>query len=220
MKKITHQKRILEELREVPIVAHACKKIGLSRNTFYTWCRDDAVFAAKVRQAMIEGDKNINDIAENQLVKQITEGNLKATMYRLSRCHPRYQIKTFDQQMESYMKKKKARKDQKVIEEAESKVRKSKLDAIGKKTYLPKKATLESMLGSGKISFKTYESGVIANDEKTALEKVGVYNTEPFRLEEIDFDTEPETEEIMTEYYEMKKLGNHDEDDPEMFDTI
>lgn len=69
---------MLEALeRSLGIVTPACKEVGISRNTFYTWCKDDAEFKAAV--------DDINDVtldfAENQLLKKIKEGSERSILF-------------------------------------------------------------------------------------------------------------------------------------------
>lgn len=73
-----HKKKLLEALeRSLGIVTPACKEVGISRNTFYTYYREDEVFKAAV--------DDINDItldfAENQLLKKIKEGSERSILF-------------------------------------------------------------------------------------------------------------------------------------------
>ena len=68
-KKIEKQKELLlGHLRTVPIVEMACKRISISRATFYRWCSEDDEFKAEVENAKVEGVESLNDISEAQLV--------------------------------------------------------------------------------------------------------------------------------------------------------
>ena len=73
-----HKKLLLEALeRSLGIVTPACKDVGLSRETFYRYYREDDDFKKAV--------DDINDItldfAENQLLKKIKEGSERSILF-------------------------------------------------------------------------------------------------------------------------------------------
>lgn len=91
MKKSTQtQELFLEQLKKTPIVQIACEKLGIARSTFYRWKTDDAKFAKRVDEALLEGCLLVNDLAESQLVSAIRDRNLSAIMYWLKHHHPDY----------------------------------------------------------------------------------------------------------------------------------
>ncbi len=59
-------------------VTYACKAIGISRSTFYSWMKDEA-FADAFNMAREE----IKDYAETKLVEQVKAGNITAIIYYL-----------------------------------------------------------------------------------------------------------------------------------------
>lgn len=74
----THKKKLIEALeRSLGIVTPACKEVGVSRETFYRYYREDADFKAEV--------DSINDITldfvENQLLKKIKEGSERSILF-------------------------------------------------------------------------------------------------------------------------------------------
>jgi len=79
--KIEHKKKELIEALTLSlgIVTTACKKVGISRTTFYQYLKDDKEFEKEVQ--------DIEDIAidfvESQLFKQIQEDNTTATIFYL-----------------------------------------------------------------------------------------------------------------------------------------
>lgn len=73
-----NKQKLLQALeRSLGIVTPACKEVGISRNTFYTYYKEDEVFKAAV--------DDINDItldfAENQLLKKIKEGSERSILF-------------------------------------------------------------------------------------------------------------------------------------------
>ena len=65
--------------KSLGIVTSACKNVGISRNTHYTWMKQDDVYKESV-----EDIENIAlDFAESQLHKQIKEGNTSGTIFYL-----------------------------------------------------------------------------------------------------------------------------------------
>lgn len=80
LKTLQHKKAILEALEQsLGVVTTACKKVGISRRTFYDWMQKDKEFAKDV--------KDIEDIAldfaESKLHQQIQKGDTTATIFYL-----------------------------------------------------------------------------------------------------------------------------------------
>lgn len=74
------KKRLLESLeKNLGVVTRACKDVGISRRTFYTWRATDPEFAAAVEELQ----EVCLDFAEAQLLKQIKEQNTTATIFYL-----------------------------------------------------------------------------------------------------------------------------------------
>jgi len=89
----TNIKKILEELKRVPIIQVACEKSGISRNTFYKWKQTDKGFSAQVEKAMIEGESFVNDMSESQLLQLIKEKEFNAIRFWLNKRHPKFKDK-------------------------------------------------------------------------------------------------------------------------------
>ena len=60
-------------------ISKACSQTNISRGTIYNWIKKDDSFKEKVSYIAEE----LLDMAENQLIKQIREGNLTATIFYL-----------------------------------------------------------------------------------------------------------------------------------------
>jgi hypothetical protein len=71
---------MLEALeKSLGIVTSACKSVGISRNTHYTWLKQDDIY----REAVEDIENIALDFAESQLHKQIKEGNTSGTIFYL-----------------------------------------------------------------------------------------------------------------------------------------
>lgn len=93
-KKIASQKeKILEYLSDSGNVSFACKKVGIVRKTFYRWKAEDIDFYEDAESAIEFGKSYINDLAHNQLVKKIQEGDSQLIRFQLASCHPDYRIR-------------------------------------------------------------------------------------------------------------------------------
>jgi hypothetical protein len=90
MKKNKKTNEFLEELKKIPIIQIACEKVGLSRNTIYRWKKEDKDFCGVMEQAMIEGEKLVNDMSESQVLTLIKEKNWSAISFWLRHHHPTY----------------------------------------------------------------------------------------------------------------------------------
>lgn len=73
-----HKKKIIEALeKSLGIVTPACKEVGISRNVFYTWYREDDEFKKQVDDI----NEITIDFAENQLLKKIKEGSERSILF-------------------------------------------------------------------------------------------------------------------------------------------
>lgn len=84
---------IITELAKTPIVEVVCKRAGISRATFYRWRKDDKQFAEFTDEALVDGTKIINDMAESQLISAIREKNLTAIIFWLKNHHATYKTR-------------------------------------------------------------------------------------------------------------------------------
>lgn len=84
---------LIEILKKTPLIQAACQKAEISRSTFYRWMATDEDFSIKVKMAMSEGRKIINDYAKSQVISKIKEGNLTACFYWLNHNDKRFMNK-------------------------------------------------------------------------------------------------------------------------------
>ena len=93
-KRIKEEKElILEQLKKTPIVQLACEKIGIARATYYRWKNADGKFSILAQEAILEGSRLINDIAESQLLSAIRDGNMTGIIFWLKHHHPAYETR-------------------------------------------------------------------------------------------------------------------------------
>ena len=93
IKQIEGKKKIVEELRQYPIVAVVCQRARISTATYYRWRKEDPDFADTADEALKEGVHVINDLAESKLIKAINEEVPMMIMYWLNNRHPHYYMK-------------------------------------------------------------------------------------------------------------------------------
>jgi ACT domain-containing protein len=84
---------VIKQLKKTPVVQVTCKKVGISRATFYRWKKEDKEFANEAESAIEEGLGLINDMAESQLITAIKEGNLTGIIFWLKNHHRQYSPK-------------------------------------------------------------------------------------------------------------------------------
>lgn len=90
-KRLAEEKqKILENLKQIPIVSVACQKLGVARSSFYRWKVEDKLFSKDVDKALSEGKKLINDLAESQLINAIKDQNMTGIIWWLRNNHPGY----------------------------------------------------------------------------------------------------------------------------------
>lgn len=84
------KQKILENLKQVPIISVACQKLGIGRSSIYRWKTEDKLFSKEVDKALQEGKQLINDLAESQLISAIKDQNMTGIIYWLRNNHPGY----------------------------------------------------------------------------------------------------------------------------------
>ena len=89
------KEQLLEQLRRVPIVQHACEMLQINRMAFYRLKQDDQQFAQEVEMALQEGRLLVNDLAEAGLFNGVKGGKLPAVMYWLEHHHQLYKRRDF-----------------------------------------------------------------------------------------------------------------------------
>jgi hypothetical protein len=90
---LKQQDKVLEHLRESGNVSFACKRAGLSRETYYRWIKDNEDFAVKAQQSITDGKSFVNDLAHTKLMQSINEGYFPAVKFQLINCHDDYHPK-------------------------------------------------------------------------------------------------------------------------------
>lgn len=84
--------KLISLLTEGATVDSACKKVGVSRMTFYRWRKDDLDFRGRTDRAIALGSERMNDWVESKLYKKIDESFFPAIKFHLERRHPRYRL--------------------------------------------------------------------------------------------------------------------------------
>ena len=93
MKKDKMKELFLEQVRKIPIILLACDKLRIGRTTVYSWKAKDKDFKKKLEDALSEGEENINEMSEVQLVSMIKEKNWQAVSFWLRHRHPKFKDK-------------------------------------------------------------------------------------------------------------------------------
>lgn len=90
IKRDRQKAKILESLADNGIVRSACKKAGISPDTYYRWREMDRMFFEDTIEAIDLGNKSINELARIRLFQNIDEGKMDAIKYQLSKRDPDY----------------------------------------------------------------------------------------------------------------------------------
>lgn len=80
--------KILAELEKTGIAQIACDKVGISRNTFYRWIKEDRDFLEQVDEAKSLGEGVVSDVALSNVITGIRNKDPMFTKYWLSHRHP------------------------------------------------------------------------------------------------------------------------------------
>lgn len=65
-------------------ISNICRAAGISRQTFYTWLKQDKDFA----NAVIEAEQELNDDVRDALIQKIADGDMTAIIFYLRKRHP------------------------------------------------------------------------------------------------------------------------------------
>jgi hypothetical protein len=87
------KKNMINQLKRTPIIQVCCEKTGIARATYYRWRKEDKVFSKKSEQALQEGLKLVNDMAESQLISAIKDRNITSILFWLRNRHPAYKTR-------------------------------------------------------------------------------------------------------------------------------
>jgi hypothetical protein len=80
--------KLVEELERTPLVQTACEKVGITRNTFYRWIKEDEELFKRVNEALSLGTGLVNDVAVSNVLSGIKNKDPMFTKYWLDRKHP------------------------------------------------------------------------------------------------------------------------------------
>lgn len=80
MSKFDKKTQLIENLRICKgIVANACEVVGVSRGTFYNWCKEDEAFKAQVDEI----NEATLDFVESKLLENIKKGEVTSIIFYL-----------------------------------------------------------------------------------------------------------------------------------------
>ena len=93
VRQTTAKQKLLEALKEMPIIQIACKKADVSRATYYRWREEDEDFSRGCEVALQEGTDFINDMSESQKIQLIKEKKMPAITWWDRHNNPKYGAK-------------------------------------------------------------------------------------------------------------------------------
>jgi hypothetical protein len=84
------REKLIEALKESGNVSFACKRAGISRDTYYRWRGMSEQFSDETDAAILSGKEFVNDLAHTQLIRHIQSGDMGAIKFQLANCHDDY----------------------------------------------------------------------------------------------------------------------------------
>jgi len=84
------KKQFIKALQISPIVGDVCRKLDIARATYYRWRDSDPDFAAQSEEALRQSASSVSDLAESQLITAISEGDMRAITFWLTRRNENY----------------------------------------------------------------------------------------------------------------------------------
>ncbi|MDD3723135.1 MAG: hypothetical protein PHW92_11760 [Lutibacter sp.] len=96
------KKQLIELAKDNPLVSFLCKKVDISRATYYRWIIEDEVFKKEMHQSSKIGRDAICDLAESKIINLAKSGNenvsLRASQYILNNNSRAYRQNNFSYQ--------------------------------------------------------------------------------------------------------------------------
>ena len=89
-----NKQRLIEALKEMPVITVACKRAGIDNSTYYRWRQEDKEFMRESRDAFDRGIEFVNDMSETQVIALIKEKKMPAIALWLKHHHARYGSKS------------------------------------------------------------------------------------------------------------------------------
>lgn len=86
--------QLLKELQDNPTIERACRKINISRATFYRWLKEDSQYKTEVEEAQEIGRGKITDFAESKLFENIQNSHFASIRFWLQHNTNRYSPKS------------------------------------------------------------------------------------------------------------------------------
>jgi hypothetical protein len=81
---------LIEELERVPIITVACSNVGISRQTYYRWIREDSTLRDQLEKAQKIGVESINDLSESKLIELVKDKSFQAIRFWLGNNKGKY----------------------------------------------------------------------------------------------------------------------------------
>ncbi|MBI4592386.1 helix-turn-helix domain-containing protein [Candidatus Uhrbacteria bacterium] len=70
-------------------VSHVASRVGISRDTYYRWLKEDERFKLRIN----ETEEQLNGIVEDLLLMKILKGDGASIRFYLTRRHPKYMLR-------------------------------------------------------------------------------------------------------------------------------
>lgn len=84
------KQKFIKELEENPIITSVCKKLKVSRATYYRWRTEDHAFRRFADEAQMLGRDKLNDFTESKLLENIKANVHQAIVFWLRHNSKRY----------------------------------------------------------------------------------------------------------------------------------
>ncbi len=128
-KKSRRKARLIKELEENPLIERACRKLDISRASYYRWRKEDPRFKDDAEIAQEKGRAKLNDFVESKLLENINNNQQPAINFWLSHNTVRYQ-----HQSQQHLSYKAERMKQALWSRTE--ILNSLIDKLGKERFL------------------------------------------------------------------------------------
>ena len=84
------KQKLLDGIHKFGNIYMACLSVGISRADYYRWVKKDKKFREKAEEAVRMGRENFVDICEGSLMKNVKNGDQRATEFALRYNSQRY----------------------------------------------------------------------------------------------------------------------------------
>jgi len=109
---------LIKKFKNSPVVAIACKNVGIARSSYYRYRKESKKFSQECDKAIAEGCSLINDLAVSQLISSIRDKNMTGIIWWLKNNDPNYAPRLKVEAKHKIVNEKLTKEQEKLVDQA------------------------------------------------------------------------------------------------------